>query len=477
MERIGIFVSVYGSREVFEILKMFNNLNYSTKFYVVSKQNNPVVKRIVEITNGYMIVDSTLSIDSHISVLEKFKDEIDLVVCTHEKPIISGLRDEIEKRNLKFYITFPRSVFALERSKILQRKLFPEDFNPLWKAFYPRNYSNENELFNSIKIWVNSLGGAENVVFKPDAPAAGKGVAVGGEHFHTIEELLSNYISGFNSPFIIERREEVEESSCQIWFDGNIDHLSYLRYPEVRDYKRAFDGDIGPNTGGMGCYMDSNFKLPFMFDEDYEAGYNLTRRTIRNIEKWAEENDLDTSGMKPCMYYLAMAHPHKVFEGNIGRPGDPEDIPPLLCMKNNLIDFYLHLCEGNPERLEFDLKAVVLVYVVPPNYGGKLNISQAVTLDLPELFNSNINLDRLLIPGDVEVKSNGRIYTRSSRSIAVVAIGEYLYEVSKEAQKLALYVESKADPKGFLWHRSDIGSKEHVEKSIKHRRALGRCGK
>lgn len=471
MESIGIFVSVYGAREVFEILKMFSSIIYSPRFYIVSKQNNPMVKRIVELSGGMMVVDPSLSINSHISMLEKFKDDIDLVVCTHEKPIINGLRDEVERRKLNFHITFPRSVFALERSKILQRKLFPEDYNPPWKAFYPNNYSNETELFNDVKAWVEDLGGAEKVVFKPDAPAAGKGVAVGGEHFHTMEELLLNYISGFNMPFIIERREEVEESSCQIWFDGNINHLSYLRYPEVRDYKRAFEDDLGPNTGGMGCYMDSNFKLPFMFDEDFEAGLDLARRTVRNVEKWAYENDLDVSGMKPCMYYLAMAHPHKVFEGNIGRPGDPEDIPPILCMKNDLIDFYLHLVEGNPERIEFNLKAVVLVYVVPPTYGGRSNISRNITLDLPELFKP-ILTGNVLVPGDVEIGSNGNVYVRGSRSVAAIAFGLNIDEAFIKAHELANYVESRSNPKGFLWHRRDIGLRKHIEKSIMHRRVL-----
>jgi len=472
MERVGVFISVYGAREVFELLKIYSSGVYSTRFYVVSRQYNPIVKRVVEVTGGEVLVDSSLSIKSHIHMIEKFKDDLDIAICTHEKPIIGGLRDEIERRGIKVYTTFPTSTFALERSKILQRKLFPEDYNPPWKAFYPRSYPNESELFHDVKVWVESLGGACNVVFKPDEPAAGKGVAVGGEHFQTIEDLLANYVSGFNSPFIIERREEVEESSCQLWFDGNIDHISLLRYPEIRDYKRAFDGDLGPNTGGMGCYMDSNFKLPFMFEEDFEAGYDLARRTIRNVEKWAEENGFDKSGMKPCMYYLAMAHPHRVFEGNIGRPGDPEDIPPLLSMKNDLLEFYFHLCEGNPERLEFNLKATVLVYVVPPTYGGKSSIHRDIVLNLPELFDLNIASDRLLIPGDVEVRADGRIYARTSRSVAAVAVGGCLDEASQKANKLAVYVEDNSDPRGLLWHRGDVGAKEHVNKSIQHRRIL-----
>jgi phosphoribosylamine-glycine ligase len=141
-------------------------------------------------------------------------------------------------------------------------------------------------------------------------------------------------------------------------------------------------------------------------------------------------------------------------------------------MKNDLLEFYFHLCEGNPERLEFNLKATVLVYVVPPTYGGKSSIHRDIVLNLPELFELNIAYDRLLIPGDVEVRADGRIYARTSRSVAAVAVGGCLDEASQKANKLAVYVEDNSDPRGLLWHRGDVGAKEHVNKSIQHRRIL-----
>jgi len=470
LEHVGIFASIYGSRGVAELLKMFSSPNYSPTFYIVAKQNNPMLRRLVKVTGGVLRVDRSLKLSTHIDLLEKYHGEIDLAICPHEKIVIAGLRDAIEERGWNIPCTFPRKIFAIERSKILQRRLFPEDYNPRWKAFHPSKYSSRGELLEDVKRWVEMLGGAGNVVFKPDSPAAGKGVAVGGEHFHTLNELIEGYISSFNQPFIIEERVEAEESSCQIWFDGSIGHLNFLRYPEIRDYKRAFEGDLGPNTGGMGCYMDSKPILPFMFEEDWSSGYELASKLIRNMQSWAEENDLNPEGMYPCMYYLAMAHPHRVFEGNIGRPGDPEDIPPLLTMKNDLIDFYFGLVEGNPPNLNFEEKASVLIYVVPPTYGGRMSGKFNIKLNFEGLWILDQN-NPVYLPGDIEL-SDGAVYVKTSRSVAVVGLGESIEDARRLALRGVELVEDSAEPKGYLWHRGDIASKEHIEKSVDHRRRL-----
>ena len=471
MERVCVFCSVYGSRGVSELWKMYSSDNYSPVFYVVAKQNNPMVRRLVELSEGVLRVDRSLSLATHLDLLEDHRDEIDLAVCPHEKPVMAGLRDEMEERGMGIPTTFPTGTFALERSKILQRKLFPEDFNPRWRAFNPSEYESRLDLESDVKEWVEELGGAERSVFKPDSPTAGKGVAVGGEHFQSFPQLMGQYVAGFGEPFIIEEKVDAEESSCQIWYDGNIGHTERLRYPETRDYKRAFEDDEGPNTGGMGCYMDRRMQLPFMVEGDWEAGLDLTKKTIRNTEKWADEEGYDTSGMSPSMYYLAMAHPHKVFEGNIGRPGDPEDIPAILTMKNDLIDFYLGLVEGNPPRLEFEEKAAILVYVVPPTYGGKTQTEADIIIDFGELEDPE-QRNPIYYPGDVEIGGDGKMHVRSSRSVAVVAKAETIEEARVTAHKGADALERSSSPRGMLWHRKDIASRTHIKQSIKHRKRL-----
>lgn len=465
METPHICISIYGSRGVAELWKMHSSQIYSPVFYAICKQNNPMVKKIVEDSGGEMWVDPSLSMETHMIPIEKYGDEIDLVVCPHEKLVIGGWRNKIEGLGVDTRFTFPTGEFALETSKILQRTIFPEYYNPRWNAFYPPKYDT-----SEIKEWLEELGGAEKSVFKPDRPATGKGVLVGGEHFFSESDLFEQ-IADFNQPFIIEEKLEVEESSSQIWYDGDIRHLKDLRYPETRDYKRAFDGDKGPNTGGMGCCRAKKMLLPWMSVDDYKSGLDLTIKTIRNTEKWALENDYDIGGMYPCMYYLAMAHPHKVFEGNIGRPGDPEDIVVLMTMKNDLIDFYRGLTEGSPPKLEFEKKAAVLVYVTPLAYPEKNLSAPDVTIDFDKLRNPEYN-NPMYFPGDVELKENGKIHVRSSRSVAVVATADTIEEATALAQGGAEKIELSANPRGFMRHRTDIGSKAHLEKSKKHRRKL-----
>jgi len=471
MEHIGIFCSVYGSRGVAELCKMYSSEEYETSFYVVSKQNNPMIKRIIDLSGGEMRVDPSLDVDTHLNLIEKNLDDIDMVVCPHEKTIMSGLRDCIEEEGYEVPTTFPTSKFAIERSKILQRKLFPGDYNPRWKAFYPSRYSIRSDLIDDVSSWLEELGGSCSVVFKPDSPTAGKGVAVGGEHFTSFSELKEIYLSDMAEPFILEERFEGVESSCQIWYNGKIGDLKCQRYPETRDYKRAFEGGEGPNTGGMGCYMDKKMTLPYMMGDDWETGAKLAENTIKNTEEWAEENGIDTSGMSPCMYYLAMAHPGKVFEGNIGRPGDPEDILPLYTMKNDLIDFYFNLIEGVHTKLEFEKKAVVLVYIVPPTYGGKMQHTGEITLDFDRLIDPEQGIPAFY-PGDVELREDDKIYFRSSRSIAITAKSDSIEKASKIAHDTAKKIEKLAEPKGLIWHRSDIAKKQHIEECKRRRKEL-----
>ena len=92
------------------------------------------------------------------------------------------------------------------------------------------------------------------VAVKPDAPAVGKGVGIWGDHFTTRQQLYEHFMSSFKTgPVIVEEKVEGEESSFQTFCDGK--HLILL--PETRDHKRAFNGDEGPNTGGMGSYKNT----------------------------------------------------------------------------------------------------------------------------------------------------------------------------------------------------------------------------
>ena len=104
------------------------------------------------------------------------------------------------------------------------------------------------------KEFIESLSG--NYVVKFDGLMGGKGVKVSGEHLDSIEKGLEycREIISRKGNFVIEEKLVGEEFSLMSFCDGkNLAHM-----PAIQDHKRAYDDDVGPNTGGMGCYSDSN---------------------------------------------------------------------------------------------------------------------------------------------------------------------------------------------------------------------------
>ena len=101
-------------------------------------------------------------------------------------------------------------------------------------------------------------------VIKPDGLTGGKGVKLSGEHLKTKEEAL-DYCNELleKGNVVIEEKLDGEEFSLQTLTDGK----SFLHFPPVQDHKRAFEGDSGPNTGGMGSYSDADLLLPFLTEE------------------------------------------------------------------------------------------------------------------------------------------------------------------------------------------------------------------
>ncbi|MEW6505997.1 MAG: hypothetical protein AB1457_18760, partial [Chloroflexota bacterium] len=220
---------------------------YKTELYVADKQANPF--NLKAATKHVVIPD--LDIEAICRFAEANKEHIDFGIVGPEKPIIEGIRDLVEK-STRIPIICPTKEFAIEESKVQQRLLFQEvvpEVNPRFKIFNPKDYKSEVEVRKAVARWLDELD--NQAVVKPDKPAAGKGVGVWGDHFTNREQLFEHFLSNFQyGSVIIEEKVEGEESSFQAFCDGK--HLVPL--PDTRDYKRAFDGDKGPNTGGMGSY-------------------------------------------------------------------------------------------------------------------------------------------------------------------------------------------------------------------------------
>jgi len=466
MEKVGILVVSYGSREAAMIDAFTRSPNYKTEIYVVDKQTNPFnVKRAKE-----HVVISDLNIQEITKFVKKRKGKIDFGIVGPEKPIIEGIRDLVEDET-HTPIICPTKDFAIEASKVVQRQLIhgvAPEANPKFKVFNPKDYKTLASVKKDVYAWLNAL--KNQVVVKPDRPAAGKGVGVWGDHFNSREQLFEHFVANYqHGAVIVEEKIEGEESSFQAFCDGR--HLTPL--PETRDYKRAFDDDKGPNTGGMGSYKGSDDILPFMTKEDKEKEIELVNKLFSELRKTASSTDL-----RGIPFYEAFIHTGrgpKLLENN-SRPGDPEIQNVLPVLKDDLVDVCYKILEGNLTNVTVDDKASVVTYKAPPNYGGyastcpelvkKEEIDTPVKLNEAEKLSQKYGDNIRIYPGSMELR-NGEIYALSSRAVCVVGIADKI----QAAREISLE-GIRAIKGGALWHRNDIASREHIAKSIEHMNRL-----
>lgn len=470
MERVGILVVSYGSRGASIIDSFCRSGKYTTEIYVADKQRNPFnVKRAKQHT-----VIPDLNAEKICQFTEKYKSEIDFGIVGSETPIIEGVRDIIEEKT-KIPIICVTKRYALEGSKVEQRLLLQEvipEANPHFKIFDPTDYRDKSseELAKDVKTWIEDLGGIENAVIKPDRPGFGKGVGVGGEHFFTIEQAMEHFHSIYGGELkeqvIIEEKVEGEESSFQAWCDGK----SLAPLPETRDHKRAFDGDRGPNTGGTGSYKDKTDHLPFITPADKDKEIEITDRLFNKLSKGTGD-----PGLRGMPFYAAFMHAKegpKILEIN-SRPGDPEIINLIPILRDDFVDVCYKMIEGNLGSVEFEPQATVVTYAMPLTYGTYRNkFSGNPYVDLSEAYKLAEKYgDKIRVyPGSMELRNDDRTYALKSRAVCVVGVGDSI----PEAREVSLDGIQHID--GPLWNRWDIGSEEHINKSIDHMKKLRNLG-
>ncbi|MFQ5758883.1 MAG: phosphoribosylamine--glycine ligase [Candidatus Bathyarchaeia archaeon] len=466
MEKVGVLVVCYGSRGVAMVDAFRRSENYDAEIYVADKQRNPFN---AEKAKKHVVIPD-LNVEKICSFAKKYEEQIDFGIVGPEKPIINGVRDVVEEET-NIPLICPTKRYAIEGSKVAQRHLFEEvvpKANPRFKVFHPKDYSSLDEVKKDVYRWLDEL--ENQVAVKPDSPAAGKGVGVWGDHFNTRKQLLEHFMSNYeHGPVIVEEKIEGEESSFQAFCDGK--HLVPL--PETRDYKRAFDDDRGPNTGGMGSYKDVGDWLPFMTRADKEKEIEFMDRIFRRLRGKGSN-----PGLRGMPFYDAFIHTGdgpKILENN-SRPGDPEIQNLLPILKDDFIDVCFKILDGNLTRVVFEEKATVVTYKAPPNYGGfkdvfphRVNwqdISSPVDLSMAHKLAEKYGNRIRVYPGSMELR-NGQMYALTSRAVCVVGIGDD----TETARRISLE-GIRAIHGGSLWYRSDIASREHIVKSVEHMKAL-----
>ena len=461
-EKVGIVVISYGSRAAATIDALCRSEDYDVRLYVADKQRNPF--NVAHAEKHVVIPD--LDVGKICDFVDTNKDAIDFGICGPEKPIIAGVRDLVEHKTGVPMIC-PTKQYAIEESKVAQRYLIEEccpEANPGFNVFRCMDYKNKSvsEVKDAVWSFLDEIG--DEVAVKPDKPTAGKGVGVWGDHFTSREQLFDHFRSIFESgsDVLIEEKVEGEESSFQAFCDGK--RISAL--PDTRDYKRAFDADMGPNTGGMGSYMDHRDWLPFVNKRDREGEEKLVQKLFNKL-RGNGEND----GLRGIPFYVAFMHTRegaKILEIN-SRPGDPEIMNIMPVLKNDFVDVCFRMIEGTLSRVECTKQATVVTYAVPMDYGdyrrtysGSRKVDLSGVYALREKYGDNLRV----YPGSMEVRENGDTYALGSRAVCTVGIGDTI----DEAREISLDGIRSID--GALWNRGDIAAPHYIERSIKKMKEL-----
>jgi phosphoribosylamine--glycine ligase len=468
MERVGILVVSYGSRAAAMIDAFVRSEEYLPKIYVVDKQKNPFN---VERAEKHVVI-SDFNLKEIVKFAKRYEDQLDFGVVGPEKPIIAGVRDIVEKET-HIPMICPTKRYAIEGSKVAQRQLFQKvapEVNPQFKVFDQKEYGSVGHVKKSVYAWLKELN--NEVAVKPNRATAGKGVGVWGDHFSTREEVFEHFLSNYQyGQVIIEEKVEGEESSFQAFCDGK----RLVPLPETRDYKRAFDGDKGPNTGGMGSYKDSGDILPFMNSWDRDKEIALINKIFMELKGKGSNPEL-----RGIPFYVAFIHTSKgpkILENN-SRPGDPEIINLLPVLADDFVEVCYRMLDGNLRKVNFRERSTVVTYKVPPSYGGystefpkrvnKNEVGSAVDLAGTQRLVEKEGERIRVYPGSLEVRAN-EVFVLGSRAVAVVGIGNNIQEARERSLEGIGAIKG-----GGLWNRSDIAAEEHIKKSVGHMEKLRR---
>jgi len=367
-----------------------------------------------------------------------------LAIIGPENPLENGVADALW--SVKVKVVGPKKDLAkLETSKAFTRDLLKEydiPGGPKYRTF---------DSMNGVVEFLNELG--ENYVVKYDGLAGGKGVKVSGEHLHSHDEALAycQELTDKGDEFVIEEKFIGEEFSLMSFCDGHT--LKHM--PAVQDHKRAYEGDTGPNTGGMGTYSDANHSLPFLTEDDIAEAHQINIQTAKAVkDKFGE-------GYQGILYggFMATANGVKLIEYN-ARFGDPEAMNVLSLLESDFIEICNGIADGSLNKVDvhFSNKATVCKYAVPEGYPNKPVKDEQIdisTIKNPDgLFYASVNIQ------------NGKLVEAGSRTVAVVGMANSISNAEKIAEK---EVSAIAGP---LFHRSDIGTDMVIQKRINHMKSI-----
>jgi phosphoribosylamine--glycine ligase len=394
--------------------------------YACASVRNPGIRRMAE---GFETIDET---DADAVADYATAVGADLAVIGPESALEAGVADALDDAGV--YAFGPRAAEArLETDKAYQREFMEEAGIPGCPDY---------AVFEDIEAaceYIDEYDG--DLAVKPAGLTGGKGVKVIGDQV-TREEAKAYLRDSDYDRVVLEERLVGEEFTIQA-FVANGDLRTT---PAVQDHKRAYEGDEGPNTGGMGSYTDTGRSLPFMAEGDHDAAVDVLEAVVDALP--------DYKGVLYGQFMLTDAGP-KVVEFN-ARFGDPEAMNTLPVLATSFVDVLAAARDGDPlPALSFSGEATVCKYAVPDGYPTDPDAGAEIAVDEESVG------DALLYYASVDER-DGRLYTTTSRAFAVVGRGDSIAAAETQAE------DALAAAGDRVRIRNDIGTADLVQRRIDH---------
>lgn len=406
--------------------------------YACLKNRNPGISRTAK---GILLADE----NDVPKVVDFAKTSgAELAVVGPEAPLEVGLADGLNSAGIPT-ASPTRSAARIETSKS-----------------FMRNLMSKHKVRGAIKFVVidkmADLDGAldglgSDIVVKPTGLTGGKGVKVFGEHMKSrqdivdyCEEILDKKIGG-SARIVLEEKLVGEEFTIQAFCDGR----AVVPMPAVQDHKRAYEGDQGPNTGGMGSYSQKDGLLPFLRRAEYEDAVRIMEDVVDALRKEGAEY----RGTMYGQFMLTKDGP-KVIEFN-ARFGDPEAMNVLSLLRSDFANICSRMASGGISRkdAEFAQKASVCKYVVPEGYGTKSLSGEEIRVDEKAITREGA----ILYYASVNEK-DGKIFTTTSRSVGIVGLADSIEDAERIAEKGIGHVSGK------IHVRHDIAKKHMLDAKV-----------
>jgi phosphoribosylamine--glycine ligase len=365
------------------------------------------------------------------------QNSVQLTVVGPEAPLAAGIVDAFQSEQLRIFGP-SQAAAELEASKVFCKNL-------LRNADVP---TADYQVFRSIESARRFITDRYTldkedvpVVVKADGLAAGKGVIVCRQRSEALEAIdrIANEFGDAESPILIEERLDGQEASIIALTDGQ----SILSFSPAQDHKPAFDGDTGPNTGGMGAYCPTpavdDKTLSFVEEQVLVPTVHAMKRARRPFR-----------GVLYAGLILTNQGP-KVLEFNV-RFGDPECQPLLMRLRSDFLD----LLEATVDRrlgeiapLDWDPRPAVCVVMASEGYPGEVEkghpirgLDEAAKLDDVKVFHAGTST------------ADGKVIATGGRVLGVTALG-----TSISSAKLNAYKAVKCIRWDGAWCRKDISDK------------------